>query len=748
MSELNLSKVKDYNTSVSNNLDGQDYTIEADAEFFTHLSKRIYTDSMLAIVRELTCNAWDSQVEAGNAQTPIIIHCPNLLEPVFKVIDYGMGIDLDTLKSVYSSYGKSTKRSNMNLTGGLGVGSKTPFAYTDSFTVYSVKDGIQHIMVNYKDKGIPKIKEIISVPTDEPNGVRIEVPIKVNDFESFEVRIKAIAGIFHGNIQVTGIRGFEFEKSNIYCNTDLKTTFSILDYQLPDSLFCIGSSIVKSFTSSNWLVLMGNVPYQLDLNKLDLSHDVQRFIEKDLTQYNKVTCLEVPVGLLDFSMSREHLEYSDRTKKVLVDMLSKFRADVAEYGMQSLLTCTNDVESYQSQLKLYRNASTIFDEPKPVVLPIISLNIKRRMLERLISIAFETGTKKIPLKTGIKIEDYKFSVPAHGKHKVVIIGYEKRSLKRKKISAFCQTHDIRYSSGHTTCIVLHCNREQLSDVRKRVELNLGKNLSHVDILVTHLDDIAVERDASDPMDKILGRKVGDKSSTVTVQDIHDDTDSTTMWLWVEGFDREPLWPSTKMRGSFGMAFNKLCCNYSPDIPLLFNEDDEGEPVVQPIRIVAVNITCMSLLKKYKNLIHVDDFIEAYRDELIDGVNKFLDENKSQIIYMNASKATIERERLMFRTTRQTPSTYDIRDFSEKLEAVRQLMKGLGMGTILSQPLFHKTLRLYRFIDRKSKREEINQMSKTQYGSMVLSLGELEDKIALFKASAKKRENKLRYSKRK
>ena len=61
------------------------FTISANAHAFEVLSSRLYTDTRLAIVRELSTNAYDAHVDAGNADRPFDVHLPNSFAPFFKI---------------------------------------------------------------------------------------------------------------------------------------------------------------------------------------------------------------------------------------------------------------------------------------------------------------------------------------------------------------------------------------------------------------------------------------------------------------------------------------------------------------------------------------------------------------------------------------------------------------------------------------------------------------------------------------
>ena len=58
-----------------------EFRIRNSAKAFNILSSGLYANKIRAIIRELSCNAVDSHVAAGKANTPFDVHLPNALEP-------------------------------------------------------------------------------------------------------------------------------------------------------------------------------------------------------------------------------------------------------------------------------------------------------------------------------------------------------------------------------------------------------------------------------------------------------------------------------------------------------------------------------------------------------------------------------------------------------------------------------------------------------------------------------------------
>ena len=100
------------------------------------LRNRLYSNPIQTLVQEYICNARDAMREANTwGKTPLVIGVPNAVNPLFTVRDFGLGLTPDRVEKVFVLYGASTKRDSNNQTGGFGIGAKSAWSYTDSFTV-------------------------------------------------------------------------------------------------------------------------------------------------------------------------------------------------------------------------------------------------------------------------------------------------------------------------------------------------------------------------------------------------------------------------------------------------------------------------------------------------------------------------------------------------------------------------------------------------------------------------------------
>ncbi len=156
-----------------------EFTIEATAEAFDVLSKKLYSNPKLAVVRELSTNANDANIEAG-ASKSIELHVPKSDEPWFAVRDYGNGLSPEEVNLIYTSFFATTKNANAAVTGAFGLGSKSPFAITNKFKVVSHYNGKDYVYNMEKVNRIPTCELVSESPSTEESGLYVEVPVEEN----------------------------------------------------------------------------------------------------------------------------------------------------------------------------------------------------------------------------------------------------------------------------------------------------------------------------------------------------------------------------------------------------------------------------------------------------------------------------------------------------------------------------------------------------------------------------------------
>ena len=118
------------------------FNIAQTSKMFKILSDSLYSDKIMAVIRELSTNANDSHISAHN-EDPFKVTLPTNANPSFTIRDFGTGLSQQDMENLYTTYGASSKNDSNDFTGCLGLGSKSPFAYITA-RGFSVIFGIRH----------------------------------------------------------------------------------------------------------------------------------------------------------------------------------------------------------------------------------------------------------------------------------------------------------------------------------------------------------------------------------------------------------------------------------------------------------------------------------------------------------------------------------------------------------------------------------------------------------------------------
>jgi hypothetical protein len=199
-----------------------------DTDFMIDLARsQLYTNPLRIFPQEYMANARDANIEAGKSNTPIEIHLPNAFDSTLRIRDFGEGMSKDTVKTIFTQYGVSTKRDKNNQTGGFGIGSKSAWSYTDSFTISTIFEGVRYQYIAYLDDNRRgKLSFQHSEKTDEESGTTISVDINTNDYlklreyvveisKFWKVRPKIFKGQEEIVVEAPKNRKFEWNKNSV-----------------------------------------------------------------------------------------------------------------------------------------------------------------------------------------------------------------------------------------------------------------------------------------------------------------------------------------------------------------------------------------------------------------------------------------------------------------------------------------------------------------------------------------------------
>lgn len=351
----------------SQGISGQgNFSIKTSGHAFRLLSSGLYTNKVQAVIRELSCNAADAHVLNGNQAKPFDIKLPNPLDGQFYVRDYGPGLSEQDVMSLYTTYFESTKQNSNDFTGGFGVGSKSPFAYTDMFTVVSVHEGMKGTYTAYvDDDGEPKLAKLGDAqPCDEPSGLSVGFPVKPEDQKTFMREADNVLTWFKSPVNVLGVSSNDtpspYDAKNVLFRTKNIVMFGNKNNSYGGVSFQPCPGALKAGLG---IVVMGNVHYPLPMD--DCIKDLPQ--AQWFATHNAV--YKVPIGSVSVAASREALAFDKFTKANIVNILTNAFNDVAAevWKLIQEKTKTNSASNALSYHQAARDNLTKFGMDAPTI---------------------------------------------------------------------------------------------------------------------------------------------------------------------------------------------------------------------------------------------------------------------------------------------------------------------------------------------------------------------------------------------
>ena len=316
--KYDVNKFSDVEVETTTLEEDMELSADSTAIIFQMFSKNIYSNAIGSIVRELTSNCFDSHVEAGT-DFPVVIrkNVDKLTgEMSISFIDFGVGMSPDRISKVYRKYFTSTKRADNQQIGCFGLGSKTGLAYKrftghgvdeydNSYQVITIFDNIRYSYLVYEGQNkFPKITLQDKQKTNEGNGTEVRVPVLAKDVYNFEREMIRQLYYFENVV----FEGFE--------NEDGESTLTN-EYQIIRG---------KNFLfrgrqySEEMHICLGRVAYPIDYDILNLND----------SDYRIPIALKFEVGDLNVNVSRESIDYSESTIKMITEKLEEAKDEMKD----------------------------------------------------------------------------------------------------------------------------------------------------------------------------------------------------------------------------------------------------------------------------------------------------------------------------------------------------------------------------------------------------------------------------------
>jgi len=288
----------------------------------------IYTDKILAVVREWTCNAVDEHVK-HNIDKPVRI---GIVDSKFFVRDFAMGLDDNGIRNIFGKYFRSTKSNSDQPIGGFGVGAKAGHCYNDVFYVTSFHNGLktQYSCILGGDESGASIGQVIELsqePTTE-SGLLVEIDLNNHyDTRIFYDKMKKMQKFMNScpvEIFWQGKIDDAFEKTFIFEKDGIKV------YNIKDT------------ENEKYFITMGGVYYKTPDSFKNFS-----FRNSITPHTHNYIQIDVPIGFFDVPISRESFrdgqKFKSNIEKCEKIMLEYFESEKSSLKKLDIFDIINDV---------------------------------------------------------------------------------------------------------------------------------------------------------------------------------------------------------------------------------------------------------------------------------------------------------------------------------------------------------------------------------------------------------------------
>lgn len=285
-----------------------------------YLRDKIYSDKILAVVREYICNALDEHKKHNIDRAVEVGIRDEDGSNIFFVRDFAKGLSEDDIRNVFGMYFRSTKSGNNEQIGGFGIGSKAAHSYTDTFYVKSYHNGVCALYacaLGGGGTGVPvgHILKVSESPTEE-TGLEVYLEIKTaSDMSRFRGKSEFFVKFCSANIV------FDIFSGRV---EPLKPVSRI---EKDGFVFRFFEREASYYMHNDIYATMGNVVY-----KSTFSNQV---LKNPILKEKHILFIDMPIGAMSLPISRENFEDTTSNNRVLANMEKALR-EIAKEDIDSI----------------------------------------------------------------------------------------------------------------------------------------------------------------------------------------------------------------------------------------------------------------------------------------------------------------------------------------------------------------------------------------------------------------------------
>lgn len=320
------------------------------------VSKNLYSNPIGSFVREVTSNGVDANKRNNQDDLVKVEIYQEDGSWYFQVTDKGKGMSLEVFQTVYMSWFESDKRDSNDQIGGWGVGSKSPLAYSDSYEVITINEGIEYHWIIAREFPKPKATLISERKTSNHSGTIVKIEVEEKDL--LEVHTECVRQLAYFNNVVVVNEKYFYDNTFTIVETD---KYRVRTGERPYSTMHI---------------CLGQVPYPIDWDFLGME------------PIRLPVALTFGINELPVTLSRESINYKKKDfniKEVLNKRISEAYDDI--YNRYNDQMSTDNFDDFFKYLNAPKALVHIGDVP----------------------MTFDIGRKRKP-RPSITIEEEKYSI--------------------------------------------------------------------------------------------------------------------------------------------------------------------------------------------------------------------------------------------------------------------------------------------------------------------------------------------------
>lgn len=286
------------------------------------LAESLYKN-VFSFVRESVSNAKDAVTRKGYGKVIVSLEEQSGTY-MFSVKDTGTGMTPKQFER-FISFGASDKRDSSNELGYWGLGSKSPFAYTDAFYMITIAEGQKYTYTLSKvEQGYGYVLNNVE-PTSEESGTTIFINIPTYR------DVQLIASTIKGELQY-------FE--NIVFHTNIER-FQPDFEQLNNNIIYKFKNFVWSPLEDEPCLILNGVRYNIDRNAMSKNGTVS-----GLNDMPYIGILLPTDGSVAPIPSREDLQYTDKAIEIIRNLIKKVKEEIVQLAQVQANSKFSNLEEY------------------------------------------------------------------------------------------------------------------------------------------------------------------------------------------------------------------------------------------------------------------------------------------------------------------------------------------------------------------------------------------------------------------